>query len=63
MILFNEQKYPTIHPSECTAQEIEAAKKAGWAVTRNLMTNQEIWIRADSVGGCTDPQTERYWSM
>ena len=29
----------------------------------NLMSGTKIQIRASDEGGCTDPSTERYWSM
>jgi hypothetical protein len=30
---------------------------------KNLMTGLPVLIRKDAVGGCTDPSTERYWTM
>lgn len=30
---------------------------------RSLMSGQEVEIPWDQVGSCTDPSTERYWSM
>jgi len=31
--------------------------------TKNLMSGKEVKIRMSDKGGCTDPGTERYWSM
>jgi len=30
---------------------------------KNLMSGKTIKIRRSAQGGCTDPSTERYWSM
>lgn len=30
---------------------------------KNLMSGTEVEIRADEVGSCLDPSTERYWTM
>lgn len=30
---------------------------------KNLMSDKVVKIRRSAVGGCTDPSTERYWSM
>jgi len=35
----------------------------GWTTTKSLMTGETIAIRAQDVGTCVDPGTERYWSM
>lgn len=31
--------------------------------TRNLMSGKKVMIRKSEQGTCTDPSTERYWSM
>ena len=30
---------------------------------KNLMSGDDVHIRASNVGGCCDPSTEQYWSM
>jgi hypothetical protein len=30
---------------------------------KNLMSGKMVTLRASQVGSCTDPSTERYWSM
>lgn len=35
----------------------------GWTTVKNMMSGKEVKIRESEVGGCTDPSTERYWSM
>ena len=31
--------------------------------THNLMSGKKVMIRKSEQGSCTDPSTERYWSM
>ena len=36
----------------------------GWTTTKSIMGDgRELPIRKSDKGGCTDPGTERYWSM
>lgn len=32
-------------------------------IVKSLMGGQDVTIRRSEQGGCTDPSTERYWSM
>ena len=36
---------------------------ASWVKVRNLMTGQEVAVRAEDRGGVCDPSQERFWSM
>lgn len=62
--MFTPKQQPLIDPDDCTAEELEQARKAGWVPTHNIMNgNKAVWIRAADKGGCCDPGTETYWSM
>ena len=46
----------------CTSQEF--AEKVDYEVeVKNLMSGKTVKIARSEQGGCTDPSTERYWSM
>lgn len=32
-------------------------------VVQSLMSGKDVTIKRSEAGGCTDPSTERYWSM
>ena len=38
-------------------------KYNGYVTVKNMMSGKDVQIRAQDVGGCCDPSTERYWSM
>lgn len=45
-------------------EEAEFNKKYnGYVTVKSMMNGQDVQIRAQDVGGCCDPSTERYWSM
>jgi type I restriction-modification system DNA methylase subunit len=36
---------------------------ASWVKVRNIMTGQDVQIRAEDQGGVCDPSQERFWTM
>lgn len=54
-------KYPA---GEFAAMTLEDFRMADTEITvKSLMNGKEVKIRKSERGGCTDPSTERYWSM
>lgn len=47
------------------AQQIteELVQKPKMVTVKNLMTGQDVQIRAEDRGGVCDPSQERYWTM
>jgi len=54
----------TMHQDKYSVMTIEEFNAANILVTvKSLMGGKEVQIRKSDVGGCTDPSTNRYWSM
>ncbi len=52
------------HVSECRVATITEYRELNVDVTvYSLMNGAPCVLRKSDVGGCTDPSTERYWSM